>query len=58
MISSFCKLFVRYQGWGQIQLSNVLPLSPGDAMDLYVADQEMLTSFTKRFYYVEVNLEE
>ena len=44
----------RYQGWGQILLANVLPQSPQDSLDLYVADQESLTSFTKRTYYVEV----
>lgn len=45
----------RYQGWGQVQLNNLLPL-PGQNsyFDLYVADSEVLRSLSKRTYLVNI----
>lgn len=58
MLSFFPNILLascRFQGWGQVRLSNVLPVTPSDPLDLYVADQEWLTAFTKRVYFVEVS---
>jgi hypothetical protein len=43
-----------FQGWGQIKLTNLLPLLDYQEFDLYVADQESLTSMTMREYTVQV----
>lgn len=44
----------RFQGWGQVQLSNVLPIPGQYNFDLYVADYEYLTSLTERIYQVDI----
>jgi hypothetical protein len=45
---------IRFQGWGQVQLNNVLPIPGEYDFDLYVADYESLTSLTQRVYLVNV----
>jgi hypothetical protein len=44
-----------YQGWGQVKLTNLLPIPADLDFDLYVADNEELTSYTKRVYTVTVS---
>eukprot|EP00602_Paraphysomonas_sp_CaronLab_P006942 CAMPEP_0185025224 /NCGR_PEP_ID=MMETSP1103-20130426/8265_1 /TAXON_ID=36769 /ORGANISM="Paraphysomonas bandaiensis, Strain Caron Lab Isolate" /LENGTH=1079 /DNA_ID=CAMNT_0027558375 /DNA_START=206 /DNA_END=3445 /DNA_ORIENTATION=- len=44
----------RYQGWGQVQLTNLLPIPGVVDLDLYVADYETLQSLTQRTYVVDV----
>lgn len=47
-------LAYRYQGWGQVLLSNLLPIPELSSFDLYVADNEELKSMTRRSYTVSV----
>lgn len=44
-----------YQGWGQVKLANLLPIDNTSRFDLYVADNEELTSYSKREYKVSVS---
>ena len=44
----------KYQGWGQVLLTNVLPLEGVADFDLYVADGEQVESFTEIRYRVVV----
>ncbi|CAE7438589.1 tagC, partial [Symbiodinium microadriaticum] len=44
----------KYQGWGQVLLTNVLPLEGVEDFDLYVADGEQVESFTEIRYRVVV----
>lgn len=45
----------QYQGWGQVKLTNLLPLPASPTFDLYVADQEILESYSVRKYFVEIS---
>jgi hypothetical protein len=46
---------LRYQGWGQVKLDNVLPIPGVVDLELYVADKEPLNSLTQRKYTVSVS---
>lgn len=44
----------QYQGWGQVKLTNLLPLPASPTFDLYVADQELIISYSIKKYFVQI----